>query len=494
MSETQWGPGPRSLPALFSPSSERAPEQLYLHDTVQIRAQDSSMSMKSEYVAPDARELSFGIVYLGAFPELNGNDPQNLTWLPSSQYAIQTENNMDSNATKSASVHRLVDDVLRLIFIECLPTVDVSDHNFPTILMRSNPTNVLTRICARWTQLAHNTPELWQRIRIDLFDYPNLFPLELWYERSMACPLYMEMIIEEPCFASHHWYSSLGDLDERKQQVICLRFHEAFDTLPCARLHHLGLRGVGIHFTITRLAPDITSSITRALRKCTSLRSLILTNGLTFNGISCLPSPSKSSITLPSLHKLETSLGVLPDYLAYFHANNLVDLTLHLMARTGVQDMLSVFFDFVNCGCRLEYFTLIYAWPPSAGQIIELFRTLPTLKSFSAIKGNEQEASFYDPFLNEDVFKSLTWTSEPTPPLLPMLQSLTANGMSTYPMTRDSCDAAMEFMESRVNRGLMKVAFEIETDQQNNILERLEKLRKLGMDVSGVKVFYKPPV
>ncbi|KAE9396483.1 hypothetical protein BT96DRAFT_996738 [Gymnopus androsaceus JB14] len=129
--------------------------------------------------------------------ELHGNDPQNPTWLPSSQHAIQTENSMESNAT---SVHRLVDDVLRLIFIECLPTVDVSDHNFPTILMRSNPTNVLTRVCARWTQLAHSTPELWQRIRIDLADYvrafgieqlsmqQNLFPLELWYERSVACP------------------------------------------------------------------------------------------------------------------------------------------------------------------------------------------------------------------------------------------------------------------------------------------------------------------
>ncbi|KAE9396482.1 hypothetical protein BT96DRAFT_996737 [Gymnopus androsaceus JB14] len=187
--------------------------------------------------------------------------------------------------------------------------------------------------------------------------------------------------------------------------------------------------------------------------------------------------------------KLETSLGVSPDYLAYFHAHNLVDLTLHLTARNMVDSMLLVFFDFMNCGCRLEYFTLIYAWPPSAGQIIELFRTLPALKFFSAIEGNEQEARHHDPFLNEDVFKSLTWTSERTPPLLPKLQSLTANGMSTHPMSRNSCDAAMEFMESRVNRGLMKVAFEMVTDQRDNILERLEKSRKLGMDVSGVEVF-----
>lgn len=50
-----------------------------------------------------------------------------------------------------------------------------------------------------------------------------------------------------------------------------------------------------------------------------------------------------------------------------------------------------------------------------------------------------------------------------------------------------SFDVAMAFMESRVNQGLKKVSFNIEAgDSYKDVWEKLEKLKMLDLDVSGI--------
>ncbi|KAJ3859459.1 hypothetical protein EV359DRAFT_68136 [Lentinula novae-zelandiae] len=386
---------------------------------------------------------------------------------------------------RTCAIHRLVDDLLRLIFIECLPTIPISDPRFPTIFMQSHPLNVLTNVCTQWGELAVGTSELWRDIRIDFVDcdvdYKAGFWNELgkgilgfWFDQSAAHMLHVELIIEEPNYADHHW----GDPKHQNLDISfprCMRsFYDAFSMLPWARLHHLGLRGVGI-----------TPTQVLALRDCTKLHSLVLTNIYSWDPNLDHSLPPKSSIILPDLYQLTTSLGVSDhwEYLEYLHAENLIDLTLHLMARVHVDELLSSFLSFCQKShCRLEHLTLVYAWTPTADNVREIFRTLPTLKSFNAIEGSESEAKWGEPFLNEDVFVSLIWEPQWGPVLLPLLQTFTGNRMDI-----NAFDVAMAFMESRVNQGLKKVSFDIEAgDSYKDVRERLEKLKMLGLDVSGI--------
>ncbi|KAJ4464556.1 hypothetical protein C8J55DRAFT_566834 [Lentinula edodes] len=326
--------------------------------------------------------------------------------------------------------------------------------------MQSHPLNVLTKVCTQWSQLAVGTSELWRDIRIDFVDcdvdYKAGFWNELgkgilgfWFDQNAAHMLQVELIIKEPNYADHHW----GDPKHQNLDISFPRcmwsFDDAFAMLPWARLHHLGLRGIGI-----------TPTQALALRDCTKLHSLVLTDIYSWDPNLDHSLPSKSSIILPDLYQLTTSLGVSDwEYLEYLHAENLIDLTLHLMARNT-----SLLF---MPGHRLQTMSLKYS---------------ATLKSFNAIEGSESEAKWAEPFLNEDVFASLIWEPQWGPVLLPLLQTFTGNGVDI-----DTFDVAMAFMESRVNQGLKKVSFDIKAgDSYKDVWEKLKKLKMLGLDVSGI--------
>ncbi|KAJ3925342.1 MAG: hypothetical protein NXY57DRAFT_907208 [Lentinula lateritia] len=146
---------------------------------------------------------------------------------------------------RTCAIHCLVDDLLCLIFIECLPTIPISDPRFPTIFMQSHPLNVLTNVCTQWRELAVGTSELWRDIHIDFVhcdvDYKAGFwnelgkgILEFWFDQSAAHMLHVELIIEEPSYADPYWdYPKHQNLDISFPR--CMRsFDDAFSMLPWA--------------------------------------------------------------------------------------------------------------------------------------------------------------------------------------------------------------------------------------------------------------------
>ncbi|KAF5310995.1 hypothetical protein D9619_007921 [Psilocybe cf. subviscida] len=60
-----------------------------------------------------------------------------------------------------ALVRRLPDDILREIFVRCLPM-----NSNPSIMTPHLGPTLLTHLCSRWRNLSHSTPELWARLCI----------------------------------------------------------------------------------------------------------------------------------------------------------------------------------------------------------------------------------------------------------------------------------------------------------------------------------------
>ncbi|KAH6890919.1 hypothetical protein BKA70DRAFT_853264 [Coprinopsis sp. MPI-PUGE-AT-0042] len=99
----------------------------------------------------------------------------------------------------------LVDDILRVLFHHCIfdrccPIPGQKrgwiavDHDYHT----STPI-ILSQVCSRWRRIAaYNTPSLWARICINLFETPclDLFKVEmvvLWLQRSQPLPLSIDV-------------------------------------------------------------------------------------------------------------------------------------------------------------------------------------------------------------------------------------------------------------------------------------------------------------
>ncbi|KAJ7120710.1 hypothetical protein C8R43DRAFT_1136652 [Mycena crocata] len=86
-----------------------------------------------------------------------------------------------------APVRRIPDDILRDIFLACLPT-----HRNAVMSTREAPL-ILCRICSTWRALASATPQIWASLHIHIdFTVANEGRTRAtvqWLERAAACPL-----------------------------------------------------------------------------------------------------------------------------------------------------------------------------------------------------------------------------------------------------------------------------------------------------------------
>jgi hypothetical protein len=103
---------------------------------------------------------------------------------------------IDAHQALISPIRRASEDVLREIFLACLPTA----HN--AIMHPSEAPILLSRICSHWRAIAHNTPMLWRSMHISLpfvydghhsarLEVPVMLGkvLEQWLERSATCSL-----------------------------------------------------------------------------------------------------------------------------------------------------------------------------------------------------------------------------------------------------------------------------------------------------------------
>ncbi|KAF9006977.1 hypothetical protein BDQ17DRAFT_1351187 [Cyathus striatus] len=106
----------------------------------------------------------------------------------------QLDNDVNAHRALLAPARRLPHDILREIFIRCLP-----EGRNATMSVTEAPI-LLGRVCSLWRSIAYTTPRLWSTIHIpvavpnnlddvDMFDRPRLEALEEWLTRSGACPL-----------------------------------------------------------------------------------------------------------------------------------------------------------------------------------------------------------------------------------------------------------------------------------------------------------------
>ncbi|RXW14780.1 hypothetical protein EST38_g11071 [Candolleomyces aberdarensis] len=74
----------------------------------------------------------------------------------------ELRDNVDTNAHRAliSLFRRLPDDILREIFLHCLPP-----HRNPA-MCTADPPLLLTRVCGRWRQVAFSTPRLWTSLHI----------------------------------------------------------------------------------------------------------------------------------------------------------------------------------------------------------------------------------------------------------------------------------------------------------------------------------------
>ncbi|KAJ7592527.1 hypothetical protein C8J56DRAFT_928889, partial [Mycena floridula] len=98
-----------------------------------------------------------------------------------------------------APIRRLPEDMLREIFVHCLPPKRAADT------MTTEAPLLLGLICRSWRVISLTTPALWASIRVQFFQ--NLKPLQVqrlskeaqaWIARSGTCPLTVELL------SSHH--------------------------------------------------------------------------------------------------------------------------------------------------------------------------------------------------------------------------------------------------------------------------------------------------
>ncbi|KAK7043144.1 hypothetical protein VNI00_008498 [Paramarasmius palmivorus] len=126
---------------------------------------------------------------------------------------------IDNHHALLSPIRRVHTDILREIFVRCLP----EDH-LPCPNLREAPL-LLTRICQRWREVVISTPELWNRIHISLSfpqspqGLPSLRPLmekkaqglEVWLGRSGTMPLTVSFCAVIPSMGSqvgHIWHSA----------------------------------------------------------------------------------------------------------------------------------------------------------------------------------------------------------------------------------------------------------------------------------------------
>ncbi|KAF8138062.1 hypothetical protein K438DRAFT_1427370, partial [Mycena galopus ATCC 62051] len=98
---------------------------------------------------------------------------------------------IDSNKALISHPRRLPPDIVREIFVACLPV-----HRNAVMSAQEAPL-LLGRICSAWRAITLYTPRLWASLHVP-FDYivdkePRTPAVIEWLRRSMACPLSLSL-------------------------------------------------------------------------------------------------------------------------------------------------------------------------------------------------------------------------------------------------------------------------------------------------------------
>ncbi|KAF8194558.1 hypothetical protein BJ912DRAFT_176274 [Pholiota molesta] len=111
---------------------------------------------------------------------------------------------IDKYRTLISPVRRLPPDVLREIFIACLP-----DDRNPTMSCDEAPV-VLTRVCASWRNIAMNTPRLWAALHITV---PRSGPVSnVSYDSITGERITMTEVMDTRLAAVREWIKRSGSL------------------------------------------------------------------------------------------------------------------------------------------------------------------------------------------------------------------------------------------------------------------------------------------
>ncbi|KAF7334574.1 hypothetical protein MVEN_02287300 [Mycena venus] len=215
---------------------------------------------------------------------------------------------IDAHRALISPMRHTPEDVLREIFVACLPTT----HN--ALIDPSEAPILFGGICRHWRAVAHSTPMLWSSIHIPMIPVSDEDPVfegtvevaskleklvEQWLKRSATCPLAVSV-------------SGIYRIDSDRHPI-----HQLLDVSQ--RLRHLALEGeVAALLPLFRLGPD----------------SLPLLQSISFHGspggsISSNVDPdATNALKAPSLTEVSLSIGSDPLSLP-LKWSKLTRLTLH---------------------------------------------------------------------------------------------------------------------------------------------------------------------
>ncbi|ESK88761.1 hypothetical protein Moror_17149 [Moniliophthora roreri MCA 2997] len=149
---------------------------------------------------------------------------------------------IDNHRALLSPIRRVPSDILREIFVQCLPEDRLPTHNIHQAPL------LLTGICRSWREVAITTPRLWNRIHIWL-RYPRSPPiteffhslmkasaegLDLWLERSGTMPLTLSLHASTPSSLSSRDPWNFNTNGGRVKDIEMLYINFARHLLPYA--------------------------------------------------------------------------------------------------------------------------------------------------------------------------------------------------------------------------------------------------------------------
>ncbi|KAF7376697.1 hypothetical protein MSAN_00086700 [Mycena sanguinolenta] len=143
----------------------------------------------------------------------------------------ELQTHIDSQKALISHPRRLPADIIREIFIACLPT----SRN--AVMSAREAPLLLCRICSAWRRIALSAPRLWASLHVPfrfvIFKEPRILAVEQWLQRSGACPLSFSVSDME------RWERADEGLPAAERDALSdrLRAVDALTTSLCAVAH-----------------------------------------------------------------------------------------------------------------------------------------------------------------------------------------------------------------------------------------------------------------
>ncbi|KAJ6485527.1 hypothetical protein C8R45DRAFT_996909 [Mycena sanguinolenta] len=260
----------------------------------------------------------------------------------------QIQAHIDSQKALISHPRRLPADIVRAIFIACLPT----SRN--AVMSAQEAPLLLCRICSAWRTIALSTPRLWASLHVPfhfiLAKEPRIPALAQWLQRSAACPISFS--------ACEGWADPAEEIPKAAGRATLIRSLCAVSD----RWRHVEF-------------DEVVSEVPHEL---TEIKSAPLLESFRFNGWTS---------TLSRLR--------------FFQVPSLRTLTIHL---AGVGQLAEFFFSMPIIWDRLQYLTITSAAGFSAADVILLLGRCPELISIHVSPIIDCDV---DPFSSESILPFL---------------------------------------------------------------------------------------